>query len=401
MVVSYTETKLSSLSLGCTMPLSNSEQRLVQTLIENGPTYRADLARILNVSRTTITNLTNSVTRFGFVTEGISPTPNLKKPLTLTPKFGILISVAYHYSEVEITVSTLCGEVLGHGSKSINSTRTPLERLALGAELVETTLLELHHSTSQILGIHLAVDTQINIATGKVHTSSASRKWKDVNPKEFFEAQFNVPVFVENTARLRGLAEATWGAGSGTNNVYYVHLSYGVTGAQIIEGAIQAGAKGGSGELGHTIYSWNGPLCACGNRGCLMQYVSIPALERDAAAAFGSATNFPTFVKYLDQNAAEASTIMKQVSTVLSHTLLNICHLLDPEIIILGGELSQLNYPLTNHITQFLRRHALPLSGTQVEVVTQKLQGEKDYCGIAGINSLRREQAILQLALNR
>lgn len=383
------------------MPLSNSEQRLVQTLIENGSTYRADLARILNVSRTTITNLANSLTRFGVLAEGTSPTPNLKKPLTLTPKFGILISVAYHYTEVETTVSTLCGEILGHSSKSINSTHTPYERLNLGTELVEATLLELQLSASPILGIHLAVDTQIDIATGKVYTSSASRKWKDANPKEFFETHFNVPVFVENTARLRGLAEATWGAGKGTKNVYYVHLSYGVTGAQIIEGVIQAGARGGSGELGHTIYSWNGPLCACGNRGCLMQYVSIPALERDAGAALGGAISYPTFVKYLDQNLAEAVTIMETISTVLSHTLLNICHLLDPEIIIIGGELSQLNYPLTKRITQFLRRHALPLSGTQVEVVTQKLQGQKDYCGIAGINSLRREPAILQLALNR
>ncbi|EEH64460.1 ROK family protein [Gleimia coleocanis DSM 15436] len=383
------------------MPLSNSEQRFIQTLIENGPTYRADLSRILNVSRTTITNLTQTLEAANLVGEDSTATQNLKKPLTLTTELGIIVSLAYHFTKVETTVGTLCGNILYHQLESYPLDLTAQQRLLLGATKIKEALTQLAIPLSKLLGIHLAVDTQSDKTTGKVYSSAASKKWHDVNPKKFFTHTFNVPVYIENTARLQGLAEATWGAGTGSNNVYYVHLSHGVTGAQILNGAIMAGTRGGAGELGHTVYSWSGPLCSCGNRGCLMQYVSIPAIERDASSTLGKSMKYAEFAQHLKDRLPLALDIMERAMQILSQSLVNICHLLDPEVIILGGEIVEIDYPFAEKVELYLRQHALPLSGTQIIIREQQFHGEDVACGKAGITSLRQTEEIIQLALSK
>lgn len=382
------------------MPLSNSEQRFIQTLIENGPTYRADLSRLLNVSRTTISNLTQTLQTAKLVDEDATATQNLKIPLTLTTELGILVSLAYHFTKVETTVSTLSGNILHHQIEPYPLDLPAQKRLILGATKIKDAFTQLNIPLSKLLGIHLAVDTQIDKTTGKVYSSAASKKWHDVNPKKFFTHTFNTPVYIENTARLQGLAEATWGAGAGSDNVYYVHLSHGVTGAQIINGSIMAGIRGGAGELGHTVYSWSGPLCTCGNRGCLMQYVSIPAIERDVSSALGKQLNYHDFSLHLKNHFPPALDIMERALQILSQSLVNICHLLDPEVIILGGEIVEIDYPFAEKVELYLRQNALPLSGTQVIIREQKFSGENIACGKAAITSLRQTPEIIQRALS-
>src|SRR5690606_10090611 len=122
-----------------------------------------------------------------------------------------------------------------------------------------------------------------------------SSRWFGVNPKQYLADRFGVPVYAQNTARLEGLAEYLWGAGRGHQDMLYVEVSYGITSGHIIDGIIQSGSRGGSGELGHTVYDWNGPLCTCGNAGCLMQYVSIPALLRDHGTGAGRDVDWEGF----------------------------------------------------------------------------------------------------------
>src|SRR5690606_36898737 len=118
-----------------------------------------------------------------------------------------------------------------------------------------------------------------------------------------------------------------WGAGDAEHDLLYVDVSYGVTSSHVTNGVVRSGGHGGSGELGHVVYDWNGPRCTCGNDGCVMQYVSIPALLRDYAIAAPEATDWPGFCALVESGDEIARSLAKRAALVMGRTLVTSCHL--------------------------------------------------------------------------
>lgn len=370
-------------------PLSTNAHRLLRALIVGGPAYRADLARELDVSRATITNLTNRLSTDGLIEE-TDPEPGaLKNLIGTTPKLGVLASVMFLVDTCTATLATLDGRVLKSFTLDRLSDVSAEERLAAGADLVVELLTELEIPPSDLRALHLAVDTQMDSRSGEVYAQRASSRWYGVNPKEYFTRRLAVPVHTQNTARLEGLAEYVWGAGRGYDDVLYVDVSFGITSGHMVKGQILTGARGGSGELGHTVYDWNGPLCTCGNSGCLMQYASVPAMLRDAGTGLGRTIGWNEFVARARDGDPAVGTITRRAAEVLGRVLVNMCHMLDPEILILSGEIPRALPSFADHVAGELRDRALPLVSQNLAVVGPELGHAHTASARAAIESLR------------
>lgn len=380
--------------------LTPNAQRLLRTLVADGPAYRADLARTLGVSRATVTNLTNRLTSDGLIEE-TDPEPGaLKNLIGTTPKLGVLASVMFLVDTCTATVATLDGTVLKSFTLTQLADASAPDRLTAGADLVDRLLSELDVAPDDLRALHLAVDTQMDARSGEVYAQRASSRWYGVNPKRYFTDRFAVPVHTENTARLEGLAEHLWGAGRGYDNVLYVEVSHGVTSGHMVKGQIQTGARGGSGELGHTIYDWNGPLCTCGNSGCLMQYASIPAMLRDAGTGTGRMTSWEEFAALAREGDPAATAVIRRAAKVLGRVLINICHMVDPEIVVLSGEIPRAFPGFAEIVTEQLRDHALPLVARNVAVRLAELGYEHTSSARAGIESLRAIEDVVAEAIH-
>src|SRR5699024_3395350 len=157
----------------------------------------------------------------------------------------------------------------------------------------------------------------------------------------------------------------------------------------VVDGIIQSGARGGSGELGHTIYDWNGPLCTCGNTGCLMQYVSIPAMLREYAPASGEHIDSPESVQLAEAGTALAATIARRPATVLGRAFINVCPTLDPGTIVLSGEVGRGLPSFVDETAAVVRAHSLPLVGRRLAITDGELEGVLTKTARAGIHSLR------------
>ena len=156
-------------------------------------------------------------------------------------------------------------------------------------------------------------------------------------------------VCADNDARVAMAGEMMWGAARGRRNALMLTLGTGVGGAVLAEGHLLRGAGGIAGHAGHITVDPDGPPCICGNRGCLETYFSAPAIEAAAYASVhrGVATCLTTESTCRDifHAAAEGDAVAKIVTSqairILGSTLAGLIHLLDPEVIILGGQITE------------------------------------------------------------
>ncbi len=183
-------------------------------------------------------------------------------------------------------------------------------------------------------------------------------------------------VRADNDARVAMAGEMMWGAARGRRNALMLTLGTGVGGAVLAEGHLVRGAGGIAGHAGHLTVDPNGPPCICGNRGCLETYFSAPAIE--AAAHASVRRGVPTCLtmdstcKDIFNAAAEGDGVAKIVTSqairILGATLAGLIHLLDPEVIILGGQITdagpQLLKPLRAEFgwrTRLMLRRTVPV----------------------------------------
>ncbi|MCR2763418.1 ROK family glucokinase [Microbacterium sp. zg.B48] len=181
--------------------------------------------------------------------------------------------------------------------------------------------------------------------------------WRNEPLKAVLEARIDLPVTIENDANAAGWAEFRFGAGRNVDNMVMLTMGTGVGGAVVLDGALFRGGHGIAAELGHTRFSRDGLLCGCGQQGCLEQYASGRALQREAnaiadaggmgaglaAVRAGQGTLEGAAISRLvmagDPGAVEA---LRRVATALGEACGGFQAVLDPELFVIGGGVAQL-----------------------------------------------------------
>ncbi|NLZ38734.1 MAG: ROK family protein [Firmicutes bacterium] len=174
--------------------------------------------------------------------------------------------------------------------------------------------------------------------------------WDDIALSEIMAKKIGLPVLVENDANAAALGEALYGAAYGHDNVVFITVSTGIGAGLILNNKIYRGEEGFAGELGHVIVAPGGPLCGCGQRGCLEAMASGTAIAREAQSAIDAHKN--TILKKLAaektinakdvfaaaaQNDTLAQDIVNKAFFYLAIGTANIINLLNPSVVVLGG----------------------------------------------------------------
>ena len=247
---------------------------------------------------------------------------------------------------------------------------TKIEGLLLGAEGEEITRERIatprHDYTGTIdaiAGLVARLDTaatgrasvgigmpgSLSPATGRVQNANST--W--LNGRAFntdLAAALGRPVRLANDANCFTLSEAVDGAGANARSVFGVILGTGCGGGLVIDGRLVDGPRGIAGEWGHNPLPWAeanehpGPECWCGHRGCMEAWVSGPGMEADHFRATGSAvTAVEIALEAADGDAAANATLDRHASR-LARGLACVVNIIDPEVIVIGGGLSQLRH---------------------------------------------------------
>ncbi|ATW49225.1 sugar kinase [Streptomyces peucetius subsp. caesius ATCC 27952] len=172
---------------------------------------------------------------------------------------------------------------------------------------------------------------------------AANLGWRDVPMRELLSRRLDgAPVALGHDVRTGGLAEGRIGAGRGIDRFLFVPLGTGIAGAIGIAGTIEAGAHGCAGEIGHIVVRPGGPVCGCGQRGCLETLASAAAVTRAWAAASGeAAADAADCAKAVEAGDKTATTVWQEAVDALADGLVTALTLLDPRTLIIGGGLAE------------------------------------------------------------
>ncbi len=175
---------------------------------------------------------------------------------------------------------------------------------------------------------------------GLIRRSPNIRCIDGINIKSLLKNELELPVEVENDANIAALGEFTFGAGKASRVLYCITLGTGIGGGLIIDGEIFHGSKGLASELGHMIIDPNGPLCNCGNRGCLEAFSSGTAIVRMAKEANIDTERKLTPLRVYNlakQGNIKAKKIFEEIGYYLGIGLTNLIHLINPDTIVIAG----------------------------------------------------------------
>ena len=302
-----------------------------------GPTSRADVARALEISPATVTQLTKDLIARGLVVELDHAPSQGGRParlLGLVYAAGGAIGAKVTADHVAIVDVDLDGTVRRTGTHPFDPD-APDALDALGEILGSAVREHTGHLLGVGVGIPGAVDAQ---ASGVVEAPTLG--WSDAHVGAVLRNALGVPVLVENDVNTLAVAERLYGTGRDHATYMVVTIGRGIGCGIVVDGAVYRGSSGGAGEIGHVPITVDGPLCGCGSRGCLEAHVGQEALLRRAVELGVLATpgSAEALLRAADTGDRNAQAIYREAGTLLGRALAGVVHTIDPEIVVLLGE---------------------------------------------------------------
>ena len=253
-------------------------------------------------------------------------------------------------------------------------------------EAIKELLKETNTSAKDVEGMGFGFPGQIDCQKGIVRLAPNIPGWVDVPIAEIMEKEFGIPTRVDNDVRCAALGELNFGAGKGCENLVCITVCTGIGSGLIINGKLVRGASNAAGEIGHIkLDMTGGPLCGCGDRGCLEAFASGPSIVAMAEEYIkgGKSTKYrelanPDITPYVVSVAAQqGDPVAKRIFTIIGEYigvgLASVVNLLNPEKIIIGGGVAAAGDILMTPIKETLVKRAMPISGGAVEVVPAQL----------------------------
>jgi len=270
--------------------MQQANRALVLNLVRAQPTLsRAAIARQTSLSPAAVSGIVDHLAREGWVKEiGAAVTGNVgRRPLRLVfvPDARLAVGIDLDLHEVSAALVDLGGVPREVHRLSVPDGAEPPTVLDLAAELVRRATRDV--PAGQLLGVGMAIPGMVRWPEG-INLFSPNFHWRDVPVRAMMEERLGGVVFVDNEVRALALAEHQYGAARWARNCVFLDAGTGVGGAVILEGQLYRGMHGAAGELGHNTVEPGGPICACGNHGCLEVFASGVGLERRVGEALAS-----------------------------------------------------------------------------------------------------------------
>jgi predicted NBD/HSP70 family sugar kinase len=190
-----------------------------------------------------------------------------------------------------------------------------------------------------------------------------------------------LPVQADNDANLGALGEATWGAGRGCDDFLFVQVRTGIGVGLMLGGSVYRGAAGLAGEFGHVTIDESGPWCGCGNRGCLQQFASEPAILRALADSQDPPATIAAVVAAAKAGHRASLRVLADAGRHIGDALAAACNLLNPRRVIIGGELRLAGDLLLAAIRSALERRTLGAVVASTELVPAELGAAAEVRG--------------------
>jgi glucokinase-like ROK family protein len=366
-----------------------NRKRVIDALRERGVASRAELARSTGLSRSTVSTLVADLIDAGLATErsGDESAPHevhAGRPpvmISLNSSAGLALGIDFGHRHLRVAVSDLSHSVLAETWREMDVDHSAEHGLDAAADFVAQVLDEAGADRARVLGVGMGLPGPIDTATGTVQSSAILPGWVGVDARAEASRRLRMPVEVENDANLGALAELVWGAGQGKSDVAYIKVSTGIGAGLISGGRLQHGIAGTAGEIGHTVLVEGGPVCRCGNRGCLETLASARAIAELLSTSRREEISTRRLLELAAAGDAAAQRLIGDAGRAIGVAVANLCNLLNPQCVIVGGDLSGAGELLLDPLRRSVRRNAIPSAVEGLEIVPGVLGERAELLG--------------------
>jgi predicted NBD/HSP70 family sugar kinase len=359
-----------------------NRRRVINTLRDHGMVSRADIARRTGLSRSTVSSLVSELQADGLVVEREEPGAahgehGGRPPILLSfdASAGAALGIDFGHSHVRVAVSDLSSNILAERAAPMDIDHASHEGLDVAIELIDEALDEAGVDRSHVIGAGLGLPGPVHQADGVIGSSAILPGWVGVAAGEEMRRRLDVPVSVDNDANLGALAELMHGAGRGATDLVYVKLSSGIGAGLILGGRLYHGGDGMAGELGHVLVDPEGAVCRCGNRGCLETAASTGALLEMLRRSHGELT-VAGMLRLAQEGDLGCRRVIADAGRVVGSAAAVVFNLLNPQRLVVGGDLAEAGDLLLDGVRSSLRLAALPAAADGAGVVAGVL-GER------------------------
>jgi predicted NBD/HSP70 family sugar kinase len=366
---------------GSTSSLRVANQHRVIKVLQDAQTgqlvTQADIARATRLAPATVSSIVRELHAAGFV-ETTAGAGRRGTSVRIARGAGLVVGIDFGHEHVRVAVGELAGRILAETSRQISPAHACEEGLEIATVLRDELLSSLEAGPDSVLAIGLGLPAPIG-ADGLVVSSSILPGWVGVKADEVAADRLGKPVIIDNDANLGAIAEHRRGAGMGHRDMVYVKVSSGVGAGLIIDGRLFRGG-GTAGEIGHLTLDESGPVCRCGNRGCLEVYTSVITVKELLAVQHPNAT-FAEIVASARVAHSASRRVIEDAGRQLGWGMAMVANLLNPSCLVIGGDMAQAGDMLLDAIRVGLRRHALGSLGATVELRTAVLGDRASVLG--------------------
>jgi predicted NBD/HSP70 family sugar kinase len=355
---------------------------LIGTIRDHGPVSRSELSRAIGLPRSTTTALVAELLRDGVIAEGParrggagSGSGRPATRLSLRRPDGLVAGFDFGHRHVRVAVATGEGEVLAEESAQLDVDRHAADALDCAGELLTRVLAGAGVSRTGVRAAAAGIPAPLSSTTNRVGSSTILASWADLDPGIELRRRTGLTFTLGNDASFGALGEMTSGAARDFKDFIYVKASNGIGAALVLDGQLYRGSQGMAGEIGHTQIDSSGAWCRCGNRGCLEATVSIEIVRRQLEPLGLDPLN-PE-----DMEHPVATKVLAESGRTVGVVIANLCNTLNPEAVILGGDLATTGVHFTAGVRDSVRHLAQPGFAGETQVVTTSLDGRAELLG--------------------
>lgn len=361
--------------------------QILNEILSSRETTRGTLAHTLHMSQSSVTKYSKELIELGLIREtGYEHSNGGRRSalLELDPEIGVNISVVFNLSFIEGALINPAGTVIKRLVVKVWKDIPAETLLGKLLDLITELAASAEKSGRRIFGIGLGIGDHLDMEKGISHDYHLSRDWHDIPLKSIIETTFNLPFFLINDLDAGALGEKYYGYGKNSDNFACVWVDETIGMGLFLNGGIYVGKDGYVGEIGHTRALEQGPLCLCGNRGCLETVTSESYILEKCREGLTAGVNSET-IRLCQGELSELTishmitasnngdrfcrNLFEDTAEYLGKSLSDVANILNPELITLRGSVIDGNSHLFETLSRFIKNRALEPISRNIQII--------------------------------
>lgn len=350
-----------------------NRRRVVEAIKKHGGLTQVELAGVTGLSPASVSNIVKALSASGVLhTTPTTQSGRRAQYVTLAHAIGLVAGVHFSTRHMRVALADVTQTVVAEHHLPLAKDHRADNELDRTTLLIADMLETLKSSMGEVQAVGIALPAPLDRRTGTTARSGIFRGWDGIPVAEVMERRLGRPVFVDNASNLAALAELRMGAARGKTDVIYIDIGDKIGSGLILGGQVYRGFNGAAGEFGHTTIVENGPLCRCGNRGCLETIAGGYAILDNLKPTYGNLKLNDIVTKAMSGDAG-VTRALAEAGRHIGIAAANFSNLFDPERLVIGGELSRAGEILLGPIRHALERAVIVDESSTPDVVQGQL----------------------------